>query len=218
MQVVFVVLHKTELLQNLLTSLKKAGVSGGTILDSQGMISYIQESDESYILGSLRLFLEQARPDSKTMFFIINDEQTDLVFDTIAAEKIFTATGGVIVPITLDIDTIIPKWIAFTPRPAAIGHKTGTSNTQVAIPSKNVPNNKSITAIMKQKSGFERCKPTIALTSSVEIPENVKSHENAVEVAIINNIIALPFPESRIIAAKSFIFISLYTNTPTINE
>ena len=29
MQVVFVVLHKTELLQNLLTSLKKAGVSGG---------------------------------------------------------------------------------------------------------------------------------------------------------------------------------------------
>ena len=75
MQVVFVVLHKTELLQNLLTSLKKAGVSGGTIIDSQGMISYI--------LGSLRLFLEQARPDSKTMFFIINDDQTDLVFDTI---------------------------------------------------------------------------------------------------------------------------------------
>ena len=75
MQVVFVVLHKTELLQNLLTSLKKAGVSGGTILDSQGMISYIQESDESYILGSLRLFLEQARPDSKTMFFIINDDK-----------------------------------------------------------------------------------------------------------------------------------------------
>ena len=30
-------------------------------------------------------------------------------FETLAAEKIFTATGGVIVPITLDIDTIIPK-------------------------------------------------------------------------------------------------------------
>jgi len=81
MQVVFVVLHKTELLQDLLTKLKKAGVSGGTIIDSQGMISYIQESD--YILGSLRLFLEQARPDSKTMFFIIKDEQVDLVFETI---------------------------------------------------------------------------------------------------------------------------------------
>ena len=70
MQVVFVVLHKTELLQDLLTKLKKAGVSGGTIIDSQGMISYIQESDESYILGSL-------------MFFIIKDEQVDLVFETI---------------------------------------------------------------------------------------------------------------------------------------
>ena len=41
MQVVFVVLHKTELLQDLLTKLKKAGVSGGTIIDSQGMISYV---------------------------------------------------------------------------------------------------------------------------------------------------------------------------------
>ena len=43
MQVVFVVLHKTELLQNLLTSLKKAGGSGGTILDSQGMISIFKK-------------------------------------------------------------------------------------------------------------------------------------------------------------------------------
>ena len=31
----------------------------------------------------MRLFLEQARPDSKTMFFIIKDEQVDLVFETI---------------------------------------------------------------------------------------------------------------------------------------
>lgn len=32
-----------------------------------------------------------------------------LSLDTLAAEKILTATGGVIVPITLDIQTIIPK-------------------------------------------------------------------------------------------------------------
>ena len=51
--------------------IKKAGVKGGTVLDSTGMISYLQETDESYILGSLRLFLETTRPDSKTMFFII---------------------------------------------------------------------------------------------------------------------------------------------------
>ena len=57
MQVVFVVLHKTELLQDLLTKLKKAGVSGGTIIDSQGMISYIQESDECYdFLNHLKLY------------------------------------------------------------------------------------------------------------------------------------------------------------------
>lgn len=90
MQAVFVVLNKTEVLQELLTKLKKAGVKGGTVLDSTGMISYIQETDESYILGSLRLFLETTRPDSKTMFFIIDDSQVDLVFKTVD-----DAVGGI---------------------------------------------------------------------------------------------------------------------------
>lgn len=90
MQAVFVVLNKTEVLQDLLTKLKKAGVKGGTVFDSTGMISYIQETDESYILGSLRLFLETTRPDSKTMFFIIDDNQIDLVFKTVD-----DAVGGI---------------------------------------------------------------------------------------------------------------------------
>lgn len=56
MQAIFVVLNHIELLDELLTRLKKAGISGGTVLDSTGMVKYIDESDESYLLGSLRLF------------------------------------------------------------------------------------------------------------------------------------------------------------------
>lgn len=90
MQAVFVVLNKTEVLQDLLTKLKRAGVKGGTVFDSTGMISYIQDTDESYILGSLRLFLETARPDSKTMFFVVNDDQLDIIFKTVDE-----AVGGI---------------------------------------------------------------------------------------------------------------------------
>lgn len=83
MQAIFVVLNKTDYLDELLVRLKKAGVSGGTILDSTGMVKSIDDSDESYLLGSLRLFLDNPYPDSKTIFFIVDDSQVDIVRKTV---------------------------------------------------------------------------------------------------------------------------------------
>lgn len=83
MQVIFVVLNKVECLEDLLARLKKAGVNGGTIVDSMGMVKSIDDSDDSYLLGSLRLFLDNPRPESKTIFFIVNDNQVELVRKTV---------------------------------------------------------------------------------------------------------------------------------------
>lgn len=83
MQVIFVVLNKTDCLDDLLARLKKAGVSGGTIIESTGMVKSLEASDESYLLGSLRLFLDNPLPDSKTIFFIVNDDQVELVRKTV---------------------------------------------------------------------------------------------------------------------------------------
>ncbi len=83
MQIIFVVLNKIECLDELLVRLKKAGVSGGTIFDSTGMVKSLESTDESYLLGSLRLFLDASRPDSKTIFFIVQDEQVDLIRHTV---------------------------------------------------------------------------------------------------------------------------------------
>ena len=47
------------------------------------MVKKLEDSAESYILGSLRLFLEDPRPESKTLFFIINDNQVELVRKTV---------------------------------------------------------------------------------------------------------------------------------------
>ena len=83
MHVIFLVLNKIECLDDVLAKLKKAGVTGGTIIDSTGMVKKLEDSVESYILGSLRLFLEDPRPESKTLFFIINDNQVELVRKTV---------------------------------------------------------------------------------------------------------------------------------------
>lgn len=83
MQAIFVVLNKIEYLDDLLAHLKKVGVRGGTLLDSSGMIKHLEESDDGYLLGSLRFFLEDPRPSSKTLFFIIDNDQVDIVRKTI---------------------------------------------------------------------------------------------------------------------------------------
>ena len=83
MQVIVVVLNKLDCLDDLLANLKRAGVRGGTIIESTGMIKTIDDSDESYLLGSLRLFLENPRPESKTIFCIVDDSQVDLVRKTV---------------------------------------------------------------------------------------------------------------------------------------
>lgn len=79
MQAIFIVLNKTECLEELLARLKKAGINGGTILESTGMVKSIDDSDESYLLGSLRLFLDNPRPESKTLFFVVEDDHVDII-------------------------------------------------------------------------------------------------------------------------------------------
>lgn len=104
MQVIFVVLNKIECLEELLARLKKAGVAGGTIIESTGMVKSLDDSDESYLLGSLRLFLDNPRPDSKTIFFIVQDEQVDIVRKTVddVLEGINNPNTGIIfgIPVT----------------------------------------------------------------------------------------------------------------------
>lgn len=80
MQVVFVVLQKTECLESLLADLKKSGINGATILNSTGMIQYLNQSKESYLLGSLKLFLDDDPDhDSKTIFFTCEEDKLDFI-------------------------------------------------------------------------------------------------------------------------------------------
>ena len=87
MQALFLVLHKIEKLDDLLIALKNNGITGGTIIDSKGMINTLRNND-NFIIESLRIFLEDPREASKTLFFILKKD------DVLNARKIIDETLG----------------------------------------------------------------------------------------------------------------------------
>lgn len=60
MQVLFLVLHKVEKLDDLLVVLQNNGITGGTIIESKGMINTLK-SNNNFIIESLKIFLEDPR-------------------------------------------------------------------------------------------------------------------------------------------------------------
>lgn len=78
MKILFIVLNETEYLQEILDGLFAVGVRGATIIDSQGMGNAITKgkAHEEPFYGSIRSFLNKARPYNKTIFSVINDETT----------------------------------------------------------------------------------------------------------------------------------------------
>lgn len=78
MNVLFIVLNEIESLDDILDSFIDIGVKGATIIDSQGMGSAITNSGRGseQFFGAIRTFLDNARPYNKTIFTVIEDEET----------------------------------------------------------------------------------------------------------------------------------------------
>lgn len=76
--VLFVVLNDPEYLEDVLDKFVEIGVRGATILDSQGMGSAITNSGHGKdpFFGSIRHYINNSRPFNKTIFTVIEDEET----------------------------------------------------------------------------------------------------------------------------------------------
>lgn len=72
----FIVLNDTNYLDDILASFVDVGVSGATILDSQGMGSAIVHGNNQKIplFGSLQTLLGNSYPYSKTIFTVLDSE------------------------------------------------------------------------------------------------------------------------------------------------
>ena len=76
MQVLTLVLNKTECLEELLEKLLEGGIHGATILESTGMMRVLDQSgDDAPMFGALRHMFDPDRKSSKTLVMVLEDEQ-----------------------------------------------------------------------------------------------------------------------------------------------
>lgn len=96
MQVLFIVLNKTECLEDLLKAFSENNLHGATILESQGMAHALDSFSELDFTLSLHALLNPSHKESKTIFMVIKDEtEADLV-----SSIVNDVTGGLSKPDT----------------------------------------------------------------------------------------------------------------------
>lgn len=76
MQALFVVLNEVDYLNDILEGFVDVGVRGATVIDSQGMASFIVNNNNKDIplFGYLKNLLEDSLPYNKTIFTVLENE------------------------------------------------------------------------------------------------------------------------------------------------
>lgn len=77
MQMLVLVLNKTEVLEELLKSMTHNSINGATILESTGMAHALFAKEDTAFLGSLRLLLDPEHEKNKTIFMVLKDDMVD---------------------------------------------------------------------------------------------------------------------------------------------
>lgn len=95
MQLVVIVLNKIEVLDKMLKEFGNANIPGATILDSKGMAMELGEIDELRFLGSLRMMLNPAHHESRTIFLVVDEEKIPTI-----SKILNNVTGGLEKPDT----------------------------------------------------------------------------------------------------------------------
>ncbi len=79
LKVLFLVLNKTHVLEQLLLALSEAGIRGATVLNSSGMAHTVANREESPIIGSLRAFFNSSQEENNTVFMVLRESEIEKV-------------------------------------------------------------------------------------------------------------------------------------------
>ena len=81
MQLLILVLNKSEVLDELLRTFVKEGINGATIIDSTGMARALTSggNEDLPIFGSLRFIINEGNPHNKTIFIVLEMTKYSLV-------------------------------------------------------------------------------------------------------------------------------------------
>ncbi|WP_295157774.1 hypothetical protein [uncultured Ruminococcus sp.] len=85
MQLLFLVIKRVELVDEVMHALASAGIHGGTCIDSVGMAKSISDMDNLPMIGVLRAMLSGEDPDQKgkTIFVAVPEDQVQTARDAI---------------------------------------------------------------------------------------------------------------------------------------
>lgn len=76
MNILFLVLNKTEFLDDILDNFMDIGIKGATIIDSQGMGTALNIcGGETPIFSGLKTLIDGSKPYNKTIFTVIEGEE-----------------------------------------------------------------------------------------------------------------------------------------------
>ncbi len=105
MQLLVLILNKTECLPGIVSGFLSGGIKDATIYDSMGMLQYIGHDtvEPPPIFGSLRRFLNPDHENNKTVLTILREEQVDTALNIINRETGGLATPGVGIAFTLPV-------------------------------------------------------------------------------------------------------------------
>ena len=95
MQLLFLIIKRTELVDNIMKALAAAGVHGGTAIDSVGMAKSISSMDNLPTIGFLREMLKGEDPakKGKTIIIAVEDDKVEA-----AKKAILGITGDLTKP------------------------------------------------------------------------------------------------------------------------
>lgn len=84
MQLLVLILKKLEIVDELNQELAEAGITGGTILDGNGMAKSLMNMDEMPVFGHLRHMLsDESNESCKVMMFVLKNEHAPTAKETI---------------------------------------------------------------------------------------------------------------------------------------
>ena len=95
MNLVTIVLNKTEILEKLLRAFVENDIKGATIIESAGMARVLSEESGISFINSLKLILDPDIETSKTIFLVADDNKVPVI-----SKVLNEVTGGLDKPDT----------------------------------------------------------------------------------------------------------------------
>ena len=102
MQLMIIVLNRSEYLDEVLETFLELGISGATVLDSTGMGQIIAQ--DLPIFAGFKNVFSVAQPNNKTILTAVKNDEIDRVLDAVEQVTGSFETQGVGIAFTLPID------------------------------------------------------------------------------------------------------------------